>query len=459
MAPPAMPTGIDMFTINHPGNRVLVKLARPQQPALGRPADAVDPERKLLGEVTAPVPAPALAAPGLPGSAAPNWRVRTTSDDAGNTRIGMTPPDGPAGGGRLDEQIALGWCGPAEHGIPRVARQIADAARNLGFTGTVTHETDPRRLTDLVDRLPPATRLLHLHVNDWLFADAHSAADEAVTELVRRLAARGIRLSVTLHDVPQLSDGQALYRRRSTTYRLMAGSAAGVLVSSEHERVLLQEATHEQGRGPLTAESAERTPIGVIPLPIDPMDPAPQPARPTSLSVGIFGYLYPGKGHREVLEELGGMDSPVEVVAVGRASDRHTGLVGELTAVASRNGIDFRCTGYVPDSELARQLRRIGIPLAPHTHISASGSINSWIAAGRRPLVPAGRYVTELDQRLPGAVWIYQPGDLRRKIECAAAQPELTWLPTGLDVGPTTPIVAGRYLNWLRDLTSTLMSR
>ena len=73
--------------------------------------------------------------------------------------------------------------------------------------------------------------------------------------------------------------------------------------------------------------------------------------------------------------------------------------------------------------------------------------------------MPAGRYVTELDQRLPGAVWIYQPGELRRKIECAAAQPELTWLPTGLDIGPTTPIVAGRYLDWLRDLTTTLMSR
>ena len=41
----------DMFTINHPGNRVLVELARRIQTALGRPADAVDPGRELLGEV------------------------------------------------------------------------------------------------------------------------------------------------------------------------------------------------------------------------------------------------------------------------------------------------------------------------------------------------------------------------------------------------------------------------
>lgn len=362
-----------------------------------------------------------------------------------------------------NEQIALGWCGPAEHGIPRVARQIAEAAGALGFTGTVTHERDPSRLNDVVDRLPPGTRLLHLHVNDWLFADAHSDADAAVMALLKRLANRGIRLSVTLHDIPQLSDGQALYRRRSNTYRLITRSAAGVLVSSEHERILLQEASADS---PVPVKGV---PIGVIPLPIDSMNPPidrlaasqqvngdqrSESDNPTPSTVGIFGYLYPGKGHREVLEELSGIEPPLAVVAVGRASDRHTGLVEELTALATRNGIDFHCTGYVPDSELPRQLRRVSIPLAPHTHISASGSINSWIAAGRRPLVPAGRYVAELDQRIPGAVWIYQPGELRRQIERATVHPELTWLPTGLDVGPTTPMVAGQYLDWLRNLVA-----
>jgi hypothetical protein len=58
----------DMFTINHPGNRVLVELAQRIQTAIGRPADAVDPGRNLLGELVAPMPAPALAALGLPGT-------------------------------------------------------------------------------------------------------------------------------------------------------------------------------------------------------------------------------------------------------------------------------------------------------------------------------------------------------------------------------------------------------
>lgn len=366
----------------------------------------------------------------------------------------MTVPDAQAAGGaRLDEQIALGWCGPNEHGIPRVARQIADAAKHLGFAGTVVHERDPSRLNDLIDLLPTATRLLHLHVNDWLFADARSDADGAVTELIQRLDDRRIRLSVTLHDVPQLSDGHALYRRRCNTYRLIVKSALGVVVASEHERVLLREALSED------PEAVDQVPMGVIPLPIDPMVPPDRAAErddPTPPTIGIFGYLYPGKGHREVLEELMGLDPPLAVVAVGRASDRHTELIDELTAVANRSGIDFHCTGYVPDADLPRTLRRVSIPLAPHTHISASGSINSWIAAGRRPLVPAGRYVAELEQRIPGAVWIYPPGELRRNVERAAAHPELTWLPTGLSVGPTTPMVAGRYLDWLRQLATPI---
>jgi hypothetical protein len=167
--------------------------------------------------------------------------------------------------------------------------------------------------------------------------------------------------------------------------------------------------------------------------------------------VGIFGYLYPGKGHREVLDELTGMDPAPTVMAIGRASDRHADLPDELSAVATRNGLSVRCTGYVADAQLAQQLRAVTVPVAPHTHISASGSINSWISVGRRPLVPAGRYVAELDSRMPGAVWIYQPGELRRKVEWAFAHPELTWLPPDVVVGPTTELVAARYLDWLRE--------
>jgi len=344
---------------------------------------------------------------------------------------------------RSDHRIALGWCGPPQHGIPRLARQIADAAKDLGFAGTVVAEPDPARVATVLDRLPPGVRVLHLHVNDWLFADAAADADAAVTALVRNAHARGVAITMTLHDLPWPSDEPELYRRRARTYRMLVDAAAGTVVSSEHERELLRAATGVDA-------------VTVIPLPIDPMvdhrPPAPaDPAgRPT---VAIFGYLYPGKGHRELLDDLAGGQYPVDVLAIGRPSDRHGELVHDLTRVAARQGMSFSCTGYVADADLAVRLRAAVIPVAPHTHISASGSINSWIAAGRRPLVPAGRYADELDRRMPGAVWIYQPGELPGAVARAVENPSLTWLPSDVVVGPTTASVAGTYLGWLRRIS------
>lgn len=74
----------DMFTINHPGNRILVELAHRIQRALGRPADAADPGRDLLGGVRAPVPAAAAAALGLPVPARTQWLVGDREIPAGD---------------------------------------------------------------------------------------------------------------------------------------------------------------------------------------------------------------------------------------------------------------------------------------------------------------------------------------------------------------------------------------
>jgi hypothetical protein len=65
----------DMFTINHPGNRVLVELARRLQCAMGGPADAADPGRDLLAEVSAPVDGRAAALFGLPPADERRWRI------------------------------------------------------------------------------------------------------------------------------------------------------------------------------------------------------------------------------------------------------------------------------------------------------------------------------------------------------------------------------------------------
>jgi hypothetical protein len=69
------PESGDMFTINHPGNRVLVELSRRLQRALGRPGDAADPGRDLLGAVSAPIDGAAAALFDLPAAVDCRWRI------------------------------------------------------------------------------------------------------------------------------------------------------------------------------------------------------------------------------------------------------------------------------------------------------------------------------------------------------------------------------------------------
>ena len=69
-------TSVDMFTINHPRNRVLIELTRRLQTALDTAPDAAEPGRDLLGEVRAPADRRAMAALGLNSPPAVDWSVR-----------------------------------------------------------------------------------------------------------------------------------------------------------------------------------------------------------------------------------------------------------------------------------------------------------------------------------------------------------------------------------------------
>jgi hypothetical protein len=65
-----------MRTVNHPANPVLVALARRVQEVLGLPATAVDPGRRLLDVLHAPISADVLVALGLdPAGARDDWLV------------------------------------------------------------------------------------------------------------------------------------------------------------------------------------------------------------------------------------------------------------------------------------------------------------------------------------------------------------------------------------------------
>lgn len=354
----------------------------------------------------------------------------------------------------MSDQIALVTCGPVEHGISRFGRSLAAAAREEGFTGPVVHEDRPLQLISVLDRLSAKVRLVHLQTNDWLFTDATHRAEDSIRPFARELAERGAALSLTLHDLPHRAVSPELYRRRAATYAALATEAVAVIVCSRHERLLLEEAAAAT-RAAFDQSPTKMPLVEVIPLPVPEMpsvnthDPTPTSCASTGPTVGILGYVYPGKGHQEVLEELAGL-ADLTVLAIGEPSDGHRAMLPELEALGLARGTGFLTTGFIPDEHLTAHLRSVTVPVAPAEQISASASINSWIAAGRRPLVMAGRYTQELQDRMPGAVTLYRKGELRAKVVGALSDPASTWLPPAFRSSPTSGEVASRYLRLLR---------
>lgn len=140
---------------------------------------------------------------------------------------------------------------------------------------------------------------------------------------------------------------------------------------------------------------------------------------------------------------LSGLPADVGLTALGRPSPGHGHLVEELQRQAHRRSRRFTVTGYIPDDRLQEVLARVAVPVAPHQHLSASGSINSWLTAGRRPLVPRSRYVEELDARCPDVLTIYD--DLAAAARHALDHPESTTLRPGVPLGPSLDDVGALY--------------
>lgn len=332
--------------------------------------------------------------------------------------------------------------GPEAHGVVRCALDL-HATPALGDDPLVRLDQGPRAelAADLVAAAEGSPA--HLHVTDRLFGTPASVMADAL----EILAAAG-PMTVTLHDIPQPSDGAEAYARRAAAYARVVAAARGVVVSSHHESLLLDDALERAGRGDL--RGAQRA---VVPLPIDPPANDAAPARTRAASpaghrdLGVLGFLYPGKGHEEALEALAALPRDVGLVAIGRPSAGHGDLAAALAARAAELGRRCRVTGFVPDAELAGWLNRVAVPVAPHRHLSASGSINTWLSAGRRPLVPRGRYATELGERCPGALWLYD--DLGEACAAALDDPAATWLAPGVRVGPSRQEAAAAYADLL----------
>ncbi|MBM7416096.1 MULTISPECIES: glycosyltransferase [Nocardiaceae] len=314
--------------------------------------------------------------------------------------------------------------GPDRHGVVQFALRIRDGITDAGLDSTLLRHESASDVTAI-----PDVEVVHLHVTDRLFGSPATAAAAVVEDLARRIHASGSAFVVTLHDLPQPSDGRSA-SARVECYRRVVACADTVIVSSEHERDLV---------GAAGIETPE--PSVVIPLPV--ATGAGVRTSSDEVTVGVLGFLYPGKGHAEVLDAL---PPGAHLRALGTPSPGHDHLVDELAEAAAAHGTTVRVTGYIDDADLPVELGRVTVPVAHHRHMSASGSINTWIEHGRRPLVVAGAYTREFARRSPGTVTLYEEDRLAEALADAVREPASTWLEKGVIAHPTSAEVGAAHV-------------
>lgn len=293
--------------------------------------------------------------------------------------------------------------GPDGHGVTEYALALA---RHAG--GAVVRDTGP---------LPPGP--VHVTFTDHLFGPS---PDEAVDRVLARCA--GHPLSISLHDIPQPEEGAERFARRSPAYRRLAEAADLVAGNSRHEASFFD------------------SPVEVIPLPVPAIESRYEPEPGT---VGVLGFIYPGKGHDDVIRALAG--TGLKVRALGGVSAGHENWARHLRELATECGVDLHITGYLSDADLAAEMGRIAVPVCAHRHYSASGSLMTWLGAGRRVLVSDSPYTREMAGQWPGRIGIVS--DWRTSLLDAASSPTP---PIGAAAGWDWPQVADAWAQAWVDL-------
>lgn len=308
---------------------------------------------------------------------------------------------------------------PGTHGVAVYERAVAAAAQ----------EARPSLRTVELDQLDAVAdgTAVHTHFTDRLWGDS---PEEATREFAALASHRPV--SVTLHDLPQPSDGERNLPRRRAAYASVAAAARGVVVNSEHERALLVE--EDVWSGTVTS----------IPLPVAVQTGSGREA--SDGSVGVLGFFYPGKGHDEAARAAAAAGA-TRMTVLGRASDGHAADLEAFVRRAGDLGVSVDVTGWLDDDEIARRGRAVSVPIIAHRHVSASGSLASWIGWGRRPVAVRNRYIDEMAALRPGTLLPVDETELALAVRDALDRPATTW--HGLTRLPMSwPDVAESYVHW-----------
>ena len=306
------------------------------------------------------------------------------------------------------ELRALGFLhlGRTESGVRRYGQLIADEAS--GRAGISVREAEAGRIDESSEQLTQVAAELassDVVVMQWN-RRGWGKNGRSLPRLLRFRRAYKGALVVTMHDV---FDRAGLRQRHLQPdvwcLRWLGRTAERIVVHSQIEV--------ERLRGIIPIDK-----IRVIPhfvedrrLSLTPDEARAKLGLSDRRIVTLLGFVYGRKGHRYAVDAVPFMpDDAVMVYAGGPVAGRTFVHDLALSRAAELGlGDRFRITGYLDDAAWETWIAATHLAILPFTDLSASGSLSSWISAGKPMLVSDLPGTREYERRVPGALHFFGP--------------------------------------------------
>ncbi len=298
--------------------------------------------------------------------------------------------------------------GREESGVRRYGQLIADEARTrAGLTVTEVEagrvDQSSEQLAAVADGLADCdVALMQWNRRGW------GKNGRALPRLMRfRRAYKGL-LVVTMHDVFDRTGLRQRYLQPDAwSLRWLGRNADRIVVHSQIEV--------ERLRGIVPVEK-----MRVIPHFVERRELSLTPAQARArLGLGdrrlvtLLGFVYGRKGHRYAVEAVPYMPDDAVMVYAGGPVEGRT-FVHDLALDKAQElqlGDRFRITGYLSEDELETWIAATHLAILPFTDLSASGSMSSWISAGKPMLVSDLPGTREYARWAPGALHFFGPSE------------------------------------------------
>jgi glycosyltransferase involved in cell wall biosynthesis len=127
--------------------------------------------------------------------------------------------------------------------------------------------------------------------------------------------------------------------------------------------------------------------------------------------VTLLGYIHPRKGHSLLVAAMRELPGNVHVVMAGGAEPHHADYLQSLRDSARASGVSnrLRITGYLTEPELELYLTATDVAVCPFRNVAASGSVSTWLSAGRRIIASELPQIAEYNNLERGAIETFSP--------------------------------------------------